>query len=53
MTRDVEILTLKAETNRLSLESLLVLGQLEMHEEHLRQFIQEQTEGRHGQRTRR
>lgn len=40
-THDVEIVALKAETNRLILEGLLVLGQLETHEEHLTQFITE------------
>lgn len=39
---DVEVLALKAETNRLILEGLLVLGQLESHEEHLTEFITEQ-----------
>ena len=41
VTRDLEILALKAETNRLTLEGLLVLGQLESHEEHLKQFVRE------------
>jgi hypothetical protein len=42
LTSDMEILALKAETNRLVLEGLLVLGQLETHEEHLTQFIRDE-----------
>lgn len=52
MSQDLEIMRLQSETNRLTLESMLILGQLEGHESHLRQFVEQSRAGdRANQRT--